>query len=180
LAFFALSLFAQALVPLLVRMFFAIQNTTIPFIAATLSVVLNVILALWLINPLGVAGLALAFSLSSIFNVMLLWVILRVRVGYLYEVPIVQSLYKISVAALAMGFVIQVSKYVIEPFLNMQTFLGIFTQGLFAGGLGLIVYCTICLILRSPEMLNFKASVQRRLFKKYYKPQEGIDSGSKV
>jgi putative peptidoglycan lipid II flippase len=180
LAFFALSLFAQALLPLLVRMFFAIKNTTVPFVAATLSVIANVFLSLWLINPLGVAGLALAFSVSSIFNLILLWVVLRLRVGYLYELPIIRSLYKISLAAMAMGLVVQGSKYIIEPFLNMQTFLGIFSQGLFAGGLGLVVYCLICLILRSPEMLNFKASVQRRLFKKYYKPEEGIDSAGKV
>lgn len=180
LAFFALSLFAQALLPLLIRMFFAIKDTTIPFMAAFSSVLLNIILSLWLINYLGVVGLALAFSISSIFNMILLWVILRIKVGYLYELPIIQSLYKISVAALAMGLVVQVTKYVIEPFLNMQKFWGIFTQGAVAGILGLVVYCLICLILRSPEMLNFKASIQRKLFKKAYKPSEGIDQAGKV
>ncbi|NIP32796.1 murein biosynthesis integral membrane protein MurJ [Candidatus Saccharibacteria bacterium] len=180
LAFFALSLFAQSILPLLVRMFFAIKDTTIPFLSAFVSVLLNVILSLWLINYFGVVGLALAFSISSIFNVVLLWIILRAKVGYLYEYPIIRSLYKISVAALAMGLVIQVSKIVIEPFLNMQKFWGIFTQGAFAAILGLLVYGAICLILRSPEMLNFKASVQRRLFKKYYKPKEGIDIAGKV
>lgn len=180
LAFFALSLFAQSILPLLVRMFFAIKDTTIPFLSAFVSVLLNVILSLWLINLFGVVGLALAFSISSIFNVVLLWVILRAKVGYLYEYPIIRSLYKTTVAALAMGLVIQVSKIVIEPFLNMQKFWGIFTQGAFAAILGLLVYGAICLILRSPEMLNFKASVQRRLFKKYYKPKEGIDIAGKV
>jgi len=180
LAFFALSLFAQSILPLLVRMFFAIKDTTIPFLSACVSVLLNVILSLWLIGPLGVAGLALAFSISSIFNVALLWVILRVKVGYLYEFPIIQSLYKMTVGALAMGLVIQLTKYLIEPFLNMQKFWGIFTQGAIAGGLGLIVYCLICLILRSPEMLNFKASIQRKLFKKAYQPSEGIDLAGKV
>lgn len=180
LAFFALSLFAQSILPLIVRMFFAIKDTTVPFLSAFVSVLLNVILSLWLIQDLGVAGLALAFSISSIFNVVLLWVILRVKVGYLYEYPIVRSLYKITVAALAMGLVIQVTKVVVEPYLNMQKFWGIATQGAIAAILGLIVYGSICLILRSPEMLNFKASVQRRLFKKYYKPKEGINIVGKV
>lgn len=180
LAFFALSLFAQSILPLLVRMFFAIKDTTIPFLSAFVSVLMNVILSLWFVQYLGVAGLALAFSVSSIFNVVLLWVILRIKVGYLYEYPIIRSLYKISVATLAMGLVIQVTKVVVEPFLNMQKFWGIFSQGAIAATLGLIVYGSICLMLRSPEMLNFKASVQRRLFKKYYKPKEGIDIAGKV
>ncbi|MDD4995417.1 MAG: murein biosynthesis integral membrane protein MurJ [Patescibacteria group bacterium] len=180
LAFFALSLFAQAIVPLLVRMFFAVKNTATPFIAAILSAALNIALALWLIEPLGVVGLALAFTAASIFNAVFLWVALRFRVGYLFEFTIIQSLYKITVAALAMGLVIQVSKYLVEPFVNMQTFIGILTQGAVAGGLGLLVYCLVCLILRSPEMLNFKASLQRKLFKKYYKPQESLEGADKL
>ena len=180
LAFFALSLFAQSLIPLLVRMFFAVKNTTVPFVAAVASVALNVFLALWFVQDYGVVGLALAFTVASIFNLAVLWVILRIKTGHLYELPIIHSLYKISVAALAMGLVVQVSKNIIEPFLDMQTFLGIFSQGIFAGGLGLLVYFGICLVLKSPEIMNFKASLQRRLFKKYYKPKESIDSIDKV
>lgn len=180
LAFFALSLFAQSLVPLLVRMFFSIKNTVAPFAVALVSVILNVVLAIWFVKYFEVVGLALAFSVASIFNLALLWVILRIKVGYLYELPILHSLYKIAIASLAMGIVVQFSKYFIEPYLDMQTFLGIFSQGAFAGGLGLVVYFVMCLLLRSPEMMNFKASLQRRLFKKYYQPKEGIEIIDKV
>ncbi|MBU0648637.1 murein biosynthesis integral membrane protein MurJ [Patescibacteria group bacterium] len=176
LAFFAMSLFAQSLVPLLVRMFFSIKNTVVPFVAALLSVALNVVLAFWFIQYFEVVGLALAFSVAAIFNMIVLWVVLRIKVGYLHELPIIQSLYKIAVAALVMGLVVQVSKFIVEPYLDMQTFLGIFSQGLFAGGMGIIVYGLICLLLRSPEMMNFKASIQRKLFKKYYEPKESIES----
>jgi len=175
LAFFSLSLFAQCLIPLLMRMFFAIKNTVIPLVVAVSSALLNIILAFLFAKSIGVAGLALAFSVAMIFNLILLWVALRIKVGYLYELPILRSLYKICVAAIAMAVVIQLTKYLIAPFLDFQTFIGIFLHGAISGTLGIIVYCLITFILRSPEMLNMIASVRRKFFKKYYEPREGVD-----
>jgi len=175
LAFFSLSLFAQCLIPLLMRMFFAIKNTIIPLVVAIISVITNIILAFVFAETIGVAGLALAFSCAMIVNLVLLWVALRIKVGYLFEMPILQSLYKICIAAIAMAVVIQVTKYLIAPFLNFQTFVGIFLHGAISGGLGILVYCLIAFILRSPEMINIIASIRRKLFKKYYEPKEGVD-----
>ncbi len=65
-------------VKVLVSAFYARQNTKFPVKVAIAAMIINVIFNALLIAPLAHAGLALASSLSSIFNVaVLLWVLLR-------------------------------------------------------------------------------------------------------
>jgi len=45
----------------------------------------------------------------------------------------------------------------------MQTFLGIFTQGLFAGLAGIAAYVVAGLILKSQEMFTFWQAITHRL-----------------
>jgi putative peptidoglycan lipid II flippase len=165
LAFFVLSLFAQALIPLLARFFYAMQDTKTPFLVGLLSAAVNVVFAVFAIKPLGVVGLALAFSVSSILNFCLLWIFLRIKFGPLDEANILNSTLKISVAALAMALGVQAMKFVIEPFVDMQTFFGIFGQGLGAGLAGLGIFAAVGVTLKSKEMLALKDAVRYRLFK---------------
>ena len=174
LAFFSISLFAQALIPLLARAFYARQNTAIPFIAGLISAVINVILSLILAKYLGVAGLALAFSLSSLLNLCILWIILHLQFESLDELNILWSVIKISVATFCLAGVVQALKYFTESFFGTKTFIGIFAQGFISGGVGLLIYFAVGLLLGSPELLMLLTSLRRRFFKSY-KPQEVID-----
>ncbi|UCF29853.1 MAG: murein biosynthesis integral membrane protein MurJ [bacterium] len=63
------------------RAFYAMENTRIPFAAATASMVTNVILNLLLMGPLLHGGLALATSLSSFLNFAILAVAFTGRTG---------------------------------------------------------------------------------------------------
>jgi putative peptidoglycan lipid II flippase len=180
LALFCLSLFAQGLIPLLARGFYALQNTVTPFLVGLVSAVVNVVLALYLshqhfdfftLEISGVSGLALAFSLSSLLNLVLLWVFLKIKVGYLDEARIIWSVIKISVATVAMGFIIQSLKYLVEPYTGTITFLGIFSQTAVAAVGGLVVFVVISLLLKSEEMMTFIASLRRRLLRKETVPE---------
>lgn len=165
LAFFALSLFAQALIPLLARFFYALQDTKTPFIIGLVSAAVNVIAALFLARTVGAAGLALAFSIANLVNFCLLWICLRMRFGSLDEGNILDSTLKISVASLLMALTCQAMKFIIEPFVNMQTFLGIFEQGVGAGLAGLGVFVMVGVILKSKELIALYRTIRHRLFK---------------
>ncbi len=165
LAFFVTSLFAQALVPLLARFFYALQDTKTPFFIGLFSAVVNVFLAIYMAERWGVIGLAAAFSASSILNFCLLWILLRVKFGSLDEKRILGSAFKISVAAVLMAFSIQGMKAALAPFVDMQTFLGIFGQGLGAGLVGLIVFVISGFLLGSREMFAVRDAVKYKLFK---------------
>ena len=176
LAFFSLSLFAQALLPLLVRAFYALKDTFSPLLAGACAVTVNVLLALTFREPLGVAGLALAFSFASIINTIILWLMLRGRLRSLDEQSIIPALFKISVAGLAMAIVVQAAKYTLAPYLNMQTGLGIFTQGFIAGTLGLAVFLLIALALESSEARTIRNAFVKKLFRaKESRPMEIVE-----
>lgn len=165
LEFFILSLFAQATIPLLVRMFYVRHNSSTPFFVGLFSAVINVFLSFYLANKMGVAGLALAFSISSIINFILLWIVLRLEIGSMDEFRILLSTIKFSIAAMATGFTVQIIKGLVVDFglVDMNKFLGVFTQGFLAGFSGIIVYIIFSYLLRSEELFDFYFSIKRRI-----------------
>ncbi len=163
LGFFAISIFAQASIPLFVRMFYARHNSKTPFIVGMISALINVGLSFYFSGKFGVPGLALAFSISSIINFMLLWMVLRFDIGDMDELHILISSLKFSLAAVAAGIAVQGGKYLMADFFGTDTFLRVLFQGLFAGIAGIGVYIAFCSLLKSEELFSFWNSIKRRL-----------------
>ncbi len=163
LGFFSLSLFAQASIPLLVRVFYARHNSKTPFYIGLAAAALNIILSLKLSQKMGVDGLALAFSIASVVNFIMLWIILRREIGDLDEVKILFSVVKFTIAALVSGIAIQGAKLVVWPFIDMTKTIGVFAQGAFAGLVGLAVYILIIRLFKSEELFAFWNGIKRRL-----------------
>ncbi|MCX6762286.1 MAG: murein biosynthesis integral membrane protein MurJ [Candidatus Moranbacteria bacterium] len=157
LTFQALGIFAVSL--------FALHNTKIPFLTGIISEVFNLVAALVLSRYWGVLGLVWALSLSSIVNMFLLVFILRHKLDNLDDKKIVFVVLKISVSALAAGLVAQLAKYLINPYINLDTFLGVFWQMLFAGGLGLATYCILARIFNLEEFHYLKKIFSARIFR---------------
>ena len=163
LSFFAISLFAQALLPLFARAFFAFRDVATPLAAAVVSVVVERAIAWFLIEQgMGTPGLALAFSIGCIVNLALLWVILRLRTGNLAERALLRSLALTSVAGLLMAFAIQGSKIAIGGIVDMRTSLGIFTQGAAAGAAGIAVYVAAAYVMGSEEARDVVRMYRRK------------------
>lgn len=162
LGFFALSLFAQATIPLLVRVFYARHNSTTPFYLGLLTVALNIGLSFIFAPQMGVAGLALAFSIASILNFLLLWLWLYFTVGNLDITSILSSVLKFTTAALAAGLTAQIMKVVVWPLIDMTRFSGVFSQLLVCAGAGTIVYALFCYLFKSEELFGFLSSLQNR------------------
>ncbi len=176
LGFFALSLFAQATIPLLVRVFYARENSKTPFYIGLIVVVVNIFLSLFLGKRMGVSGLALAFSLSSILNFMILWMWLYFEIGDLDQKKIMTSVVKFSIAALVSGIFIQIGKVFIWPFIDMTKFWGVLIQGFVAGLIGLSVYFFLCYLMKTEEMLELIEVVKKKMpFGKKIKREEISD-----
>ncbi|MCM8781604.1 MAG: murein biosynthesis integral membrane protein MurJ [Candidatus Omnitrophica bacterium] len=101
--FYAVGLIACGGIKMLVNVFYSLQDTLTPVKVAMMSVVVNIILNLLLIARLKAGGLALATSLAAIFNCILLYFLLRGRIGSLGVRQISGSLLKISLAAWLWG-----------------------------------------------------------------------------
>jgi len=179
LGFFAISLFAQALIPLLIRVFYARHDSKTPFFIGLVSAAINIFLSIKFSGSMGVAGLALAFSISNVINLILLWVWLNVEIGKIDEFKIFISTVKFSLAALSCGLAVQGVKLIIGNNIDMTKFLGVLAQGLIAGLAGIFIYLLVCFILKSEELFNFWSSLKRRLIgvKKIETPDRGEARG---
>jgi putative peptidoglycan lipid II flippase len=78
---YSLGLSFVALVRTLVPAFYALKDTRTPVVVAFITFLLNLLFSLILMGPLLHAGLALASSLSAFFNMVLLLVLLRKKIG---------------------------------------------------------------------------------------------------
>jgi putative peptidoglycan lipid II flippase len=165
LAFFALGLVAQSLIPILSRAFFALSNTKTPFVIGVISELISIIAALILMKPLGAAGLALASTIGVTINLILLWIHLRLEIGTLDEEKILPLLSRVVIASFVMGIIVQLIKYPLAKIFNQQFFWGIFSQGFFAGSFGILIYGLICYFLQIPEFIQLKSSFERRWLK---------------
>jgi putative peptidoglycan lipid II flippase len=173
LAFFALSFVPQSLTYLLSRAFFAVHDTMTPLVVGVVSAALGGVCALILAGPFGVVGLAMAYSVASFANAALLWVTLRGRVGSLGEADMLPSAYKIAVAAIIAGTVMQLLKPFAVALIPNDTFFGVFMQGFFAGGLGLVAYVLVCRALRTRELFDLVDGMRRKALRRAA-PEEAI------
>ncbi len=160
---FAYGFVAQTIFFVLVRGFWAHTDTVRPAIIAVVGAVATLGVAYVGRNFFGVSGLALALSIGSIAETIVLWMVLRHRVGSLDELRIAFSAFKMVVAAIAMGFVAQYSKYVFASLLGTETFFGIAAQGIAAGTLGLFIYCGVLWVLRCQELFAVWEGIHRKI-----------------
>ncbi len=165
LAFFAFSLFAQSLIPLIVRGFYALTDTRTPFALGIISELISIIFALLLMRPYGVAGLALATSVGAIINVTLLTIFLRAKMIPIEGEKITHLLFKLSLAAIPMALIIQFLKAPLASLVDMDRFWGILIHGTVSGTVGLLLYGLICYILKVDEMRLLAGSLKKRWLK---------------
>lgn len=81
LAFLALGLTWYALVEVLARIYYAMQDTKTPVAAGLAIIVINVALGIFLVDRVGYAGLGLSLSVSTGIEAAILMVVLRRRIG---------------------------------------------------------------------------------------------------
>jgi len=151
-SFFAISLFAQSLIPLIARMFYALQDTKTPVLVSVGSLCLNIFLSIKLSAIIGVPGLGLGFSIASIINVLVLWLLLRKRLGYLDDKHIFGSIMKISLISIIAGWAVYACLFGIAPFVDTHTGLGLLIQAGVSGFTGLAVYAGLSKIIRLEEV----------------------------
>lgn len=78
LAFFSLGIFAQSLINLLQRAFWALHDTATPLVVVAISTIVMIGSGVWFlfVNHSGVASIAAAYVLSSICNFVILFILL--------------------------------------------------------------------------------------------------------
>jgi putative peptidoglycan lipid II flippase len=165
LVYFMIGAFAFAAYTVVVRGYFASQNTLFPAIYGSIAVLLSIPIYLAGMNWLGVRGIALAVSLSGIFQVSLLYVLWNHR----SHNPASRSVYffylKMLLLAAVMGILLEWFKTAVLSGLDSTTIFGslqvcILTGALFSGlllaaGYGLKIEEITSLVGRVTTKLKF-------------------------
>lgn len=166
LKFLAISLFAQSLIPLFARAFFALQNTKTPLYIALVSEAIHIALIPLLLPYYQVQGLAIAFSISTIINFTLLYFFLRKSLSFWEDRLIVWPVTKILLAAIGAGIVAQVSKSIFALTTNeLDTFIEVFLQLFIGFAIGGSTYVLFAHWLKVEELERVKRFFLCRVFR---------------
>lgn len=143
---FAVGLFAHAGLETITRAFFAMHDTATPVRIGIASVALNIILSVSLIGPLQQGGLALANSIATTLEMIILLYLLRPRLGGIDGRTLVNSGIKMVIGAVVMALAI--AGYGLTPLAqNALMWLG---GGIVVGGAAFFV---TMVVLRSQEIM---------------------------
>ncbi len=186
LALFSISIIPQSLVLLFVRAFYAEGKTKKPLYINVISMVVTIIcgyLFLFIYKTFPtveyffqsllriedvpgsiVVMLALAFSVGITFNMILHWV------AFEKEFPsYTQSIRKVAFQSISASIIIGYFSYlflnIFDDFLDLNTLMGIFLQGLFSGIAGLFVGIVILKLMKSEELDQVILSLKKKIWK---------------
>lgn len=162
-ALLAISIFAQAVIQILVRAFYALSNTLTPLITGTIAVLTNVLLSFTLVYRfnLGVVGLALALSLSSYLYLGLLFVSLNRILGSFgrdFWLPAV----KMAGATLVTGIGLYLPFRLLDRYIfNTAKTLELIGLSVLTGVIGLGIYVLLSRFLAIKELGHFLAVIKK-------------------
>jgi putative peptidoglycan lipid II flippase len=165
LLYYAVGLWAFSGVRIVVATFYALQDTKTPVKMAVISLLANIILSVLLMGPMRHGGLALATSLASGLNLMLLVLALKKRLGRIGGRDILQSAVKSTMSAALMGtMILFVTKWVAPQTVSGSWYL----LTLVGGGVavGAVFYLGVAWLFKCPEVVTaidmVKTSLRRR------------------
>ncbi|MBI5411619.1 murein biosynthesis integral membrane protein MurJ [Candidatus Peregrinibacteria bacterium] len=148
--FLLLSLFAQSLIPVLGRAFFAHHDTKTPLWIGLVSFTVNIFSSylLAIVYSFGIIGIAIAYTLDNFTKFILMAFLLhkKIRHPFLYG----KRLALIITASALMGGLLFVLK-TLTPFINASRSVLAASVGVYSM-VGVVIYFWICKIFRIPEV----------------------------
>lgn len=107
---FALGLVGYGLTEIVTRVFYAMKDTRTPVITTIFTIILNVIMARLLMDSLEIEGLAIALSITTAAEAIIMMLFLKQRSGRIFSEGFFGWLMRVCAAAALMGLVIGVSR----------------------------------------------------------------------
>jgi len=160
---YACGLLSFAWLKVCVTGFYAAQNTRVPVIVASASMLFNILLNFVLVGPLGYKGLAIATTISFTLNAVFLYMLLWQRVGPLSDAAFLSALLRMLCAAVLMAVAAWAVQDRIAYALGDETFFARLAATGTAVLAGAIAYAGFCRALAVPELDAFAHAFSRRV-----------------
>ncbi len=161
--FYSFGLFAYSANQVLNRVFYALQDTRTPVTAGVITIAINIALNFLLIKPLAHGGLALAYSVAGIFNMLVLLAALRLKIGVINGRQMVSSFTISLFSSIIMGGASFFTAAYLERVLDLSSKANQLVQVVAAVVVGVLVYGGVALLFRLEE-----AEMVRDIFKRRF------------
>ena len=164
LLYYSMGLSFVALARVLAPVFYALKDTKTPVYTALITFIINLCLSLILMGPLKHGGLALATSISALCNMLLLFWLLRRRIGSFGGVRIIMTALKSTAASLPMALAVWYGCSTIDW---SQAGHKVLKASVLGGAIacGFALYLVAVKLLRSEEALDALNMLRRKLKK---------------
>ena len=163
LRFFVLGLVPFSIFQLLLRAFYAIQDTKTPFVINCIAVVLNLVINVPMFSLFGVQGLAMGHAIAYVVATTLLGRALSRAIGGLELRRFVRSGARIAVAGTVMGGVVWVVSRALESTVDVATIVGQVFAVAVPVAVGTVVYLGVGRLVGVEELGYVRSLVTRRL-----------------
>ncbi len=161
LLFYSIGLCAYGGTKILQSCFFSLKDTITTTKVAGIALIMNVILNACLMFPMKIGGLALATSLSGIASYLILFRLLKKKLGDFHTKEIIASFLRIFAASVCMGFVCY---FVWQNGVASNKYVQLGIEVL-AGSLS---YIAFCFVFRVEEMHQLrKWLAERKIYDRY-------------
>ncbi|KUO64019.1 MAG: virulence factor MviN [Gracilibacter sp. BRH_c7a] len=148
--YFTLGITAQAIIQILPRAFYALQNTWKPVGLGVVAMAVSIASMFFLVRPLAHGGLALAVTVGAIVHMLLLFISLRRMLGRIDGKRIIFTLIKSCAAAFAMGITVFYWAAQIEPLVGTGK-LGSVVVLSSSALIGMVIFTIITKLMRMEE-----------------------------
>ncbi|MBU2010114.1 hypothetical protein KKG37_01320 [Patescibacteria group bacterium] len=185
-AIFSLSVVAQSLILLLVKGFYAAGKTLVPVVANVLCAGFIIIFAFFINNFLftipffrdfieillrvenvpgsNILSLSIAYSAGVFINVFILWWLFK-RAFSIGSCAQIQKTFRHSLyGSVIIGFVAYHLLDVFDDIFNLETFWGIFLQGLLAGLGGITIGTLLLIALKNDEIKEIVNAIHNKFW----------------
>ncbi len=157
LLFFIVGLWASALLKTVVPVFYSMKDTKTPVNAAIISLIINIVFAVLLMQVMGVYGLALASSISLIFDYLFLLRKLHLKKGIGLGSDFFKSFAKTLIASFIMGLIVE---FLIAVFGRLNY--GPLAVVLASLAAGVIIYLFASIVLKNDSANTVKNVILRK------------------
>lgn len=159
LAFLTPAIACQAIIQILIRSFYALHNTKIPFKVSFVSLIFNVVSSFYLINftNFGVLGLAISSSITNIVQLTgLLYFFVKIVDGIDWSTTI-KKINKITIASFITGFFTWISMKFLDLFVfNTTKTIPLAIVFLVSSIFGIIIYFLSAKFLKIEEFQDYQ------------------------
>ncbi|WP_415278285.1 murein biosynthesis integral membrane protein MurJ [Candidatus Pelagibacter sp. Uisw_094] len=146
--YFAIGLPAFSLIKVFSAFFFARHNTKVPFYISLTSVLLNVFISIVFFKEVGFIIIPIATTISSWFNAILLFIFLKIKDLFSFNLVFLNRFVKILLASILMGIFFKCLIYFFnDRLLYEASFKAIYLIGAVVSGL--IFYLLITILIKA-------------------------------